>query len=330
MISLMKKNIGDIFVSIACYRDPEVIPTVRDAYNKAKNKENIIFGVYAQMGEEDEELDFSFVKNPNQVRLLVKSNFSARGPAYARYIIYNKLYRNELYYLQIDSHTRFVENWDEELIDMLSKLKANSVISTYPKGYNKDNNNLPKTNKVNVLKLKKIRKGVPVLTSCVRELQKPERNYYWAAGYSFCYGAIFKIVPFDPYLKNIFWGEEFIMSLRFFTSNIRIYTPHKNIVFTLWSRSYRHTFWELKDKMNGKFEVYGLVSFLRLCMIGQLCEEDIKKYDFRKVIEKLEKYGLGNKKSSQEYYFRTGIDKLLEKEDYMKIISEIYFSLKLK
>ena len=56
MISLMKKNIGDIFVSIACYRDPEVIPTVRDAYNKAKNKENIIFGVYAQMGEEDEEL----------------------------------------------------------------------------------------------------------------------------------------------------------------------------------------------------------------------------------------------------------------------------------
>ena len=326
----MKKNIGDIFVSIACYRDPEVIPTVMDAYKKAKNPDNIIFGVYAQMGEEDDKLDFSFVRNPNQVRLLVRPNTSARGPAYARYIIYNKLYRNELYYLQIDSHTRFVENWDEELIEMLGNLKANSVISTYPKGYIMGNENLPKSKKVNVLKLKKLRKGIPILTSCVRELEKPVRNYFWAAGYSFCYGAIFKIVQFDPYLKNIFWGEEFLMSIRFFTNNIRIYTPHKNIVYTLWSRSYRHTFWELKDKMNGKFEVYGLISFLRLCMISKICEKEIKNYDFRKVIEKIDKYGIGEKKTPEEYFSRTNIDSLLEKENYKKIISDIYFSLKLK
>lgn len=321
---------GEIFVSIACYRDPEIIPTVRDAYDKAKNKKKIIFGIYAQMSDEDVKLDFDFIKNPNQVRLLVKNNNRARGPAYARYIIYNKLYRNELYYLQIDSHTRFVENWDEELITMLGKLKANSVISTYPKGYKMDNDKLPQTDRVNVLKLKKIRSGIPVLTSYVDRLDKPRQNFFWAAGYSFCYGAIFKIVLFDPHLKNLFWGEEFLMSLRFFTHNIRIYTPDKNIVFTLWSRNYRHTFWELKDEMNGKFEIYGLISFLRLCHIGKLCQDVLENYHIGKVGEDLEKYGLGNKKTHYDYYEKTGIKNLLKNESYNELIKRIYFSLKIK
>ena len=46
-----------------------------------------------------------------------------------RYIIYNKLYKDELFYLQIDSHSRFIENWDEELITMVKQLQD--------KGYNK-------------------------------------------------------------------------------------------------------------------------------------------------------------------------------------------------
>jgi len=320
---------GEIFVSIACYRDPEVVPTVRNAYERASNRRRIIFGIYAQMGEDDVKLNFDFIKNQNQVRLLVKPHNRARGPAYARYIIYNKLYRNELYYLQIDSHTRFVDNWDEELISMLGKLKANSVISSYPRGYKLGKESLPQSDRVNVLKLKKIRSGVPVLSSYVDRLDKPQRNYYWAAGYSFCYGAIFKIVPFDKHLKNIFWGEEFLMSLRFYTHNIRIYTPHKNIVFTLWSRNYRHTFWELKEEMKGKFEVYGLVSFLRLCHIGRLCEDVLKRYDIGKVAEDLDKYGLGCKKNCEEYYEKTGIQELLKEEEYERLIKKIYFSLKL-
>lgn len=320
---------GEIFVSIACYRDPEIVPTVRDAYEKAKYRKKLIFGIYGQMGENDVELNFDFIKNQNQVRLLVKSNTRARGPAYARYIIYNKLYRNELYYLQIDSHTRFVKNWDEKLILMLGKLKANSIISTYPKGYQIGKESLPQTDRVNVLKLKKIRNGIPVLTSFIEKLDKPRRNYFWAAGYSFCYGAIFKIVPFDPHLKNLFWGEEFLMSLRFFTHNIKIYTPDENIVFTLWSRNYRHTFWELKEQMNGKFEIYGLGSFLRLCYIGKLCEKVLENYDIEKIENDLDKYGLGKKKSYLEYYKRTGISKLLEDESYNNLIKKIYFSLKI-
>lgn len=320
----MKNIPGDIFISIACYRDPEVIPTVKDAYEKAKYKSNLVFGVYAQMGEDDPKLDFSFI-DPKQMRLLVKSNLKARGPSYARYIIYNKLYKNELFYLQIDSHTRFIPNWDEELVEMLLSLKANSVISTYPKGYHLNSNVLPDSKSMNVLKLKKIKDGIPILTSVTEILSAPKRNFFWAAGYSFCYGAIFKFVPFDPHLKNLFWGEEFLMSLRFFTNGIKIFTPNKHIVYTLWTRDYRHTFWELKNIIGSKFQIYGFLSVLRLCEIGKLYDNDFFK---DKISKELDKYGLGSKKTAEEYYEKTGINELIKKEDYDKIISKIYFSLK--
>ena len=49
---------GDIFISIACYRDSQVIPTVENAYNNAKHKDRIFFGVYAQQADKDLELKF--------------------------------------------------------------------------------------------------------------------------------------------------------------------------------------------------------------------------------------------------------------------------------
>ena len=325
--------LNKIFISLACYRDPEITPTIRDAYNKAKNKNLLVFGVYAQMADIDENIDLSFIENKEQVSLLVKSNTKARGPSYARYIIYNKLYKDELYYLQIDSHTRFSENWDVELIEMHNKLSANSIISTYPKGYQLQHDNiLPKSEKMNILKFKKIRDGIPIFnTTTIPQENKPKRNYFWAAGYSFCYGAIFKIIPFDPYLKNLFWGEEFLMSLRFFTNNVKIYSPNRHVVYTLWTRNYRHTFWELKEKMHGKFEIYGFLSFLRLCRIANFIPDNTGFFEKLepKFRYEIEKYGVGNKKTISDFYNRIGIKENIEKENYNKIIQNIYFSLKI-
>jgi hypothetical protein len=45
--------------------------------------------------------------------------------------------------------------------------------------------------------------------------------------------------------------------------------------------------------------------------------------------DEIEKYGLGNKKTTDEYYSRIGIKESIEKEDYNKIIQKIYFSLKI-
>jgi hypothetical protein len=44
-----------------------------------------------------------------------------------------KFYRGEEYYLQIDSHSEFVKDWDAKLINMVKVAPAmKPVISTYP------------------------------------------------------------------------------------------------------------------------------------------------------------------------------------------------------
>jgi hypothetical protein len=45
-----------IFVQIASYRDPELIPTIKDCIDKAKHPENLVFAIGWQH-DESENLD---------------------------------------------------------------------------------------------------------------------------------------------------------------------------------------------------------------------------------------------------------------------------------
>ena len=42
-----------IFVQIASYRDPELLPTIRDCIDKAKYPENLTFGICLQRDENE-------------------------------------------------------------------------------------------------------------------------------------------------------------------------------------------------------------------------------------------------------------------------------------
>ena len=83
--------------------------------------------------------------------------------------------------------------------------------------------------------------------------------------------------------------------------------------------------------MNGKFETYGFLSFLRLCCIANFLPNTsnfFQKLEI-KFRDEIEKYGVGNKKTVNEFYNRIGIKEYIGKEDYNKIIQKIYFSLKI-
>ena len=43
-----------IFVSIAAYRDPELVKTIKDCLNKAKNPQRLVFVICWQHAKEDE------------------------------------------------------------------------------------------------------------------------------------------------------------------------------------------------------------------------------------------------------------------------------------
>lgn len=315
-----------IFISIASYRDSEVINTILNAYNNAKNKNNIVFGVYLQDSEED-KIDLSELPNEINIKYEKVNWYKARGPIFARYKIYKLFYNNELYYLQIDSHTRFIKNWDEELINMLTTLPVKSIISTYPNGYKIGNNNLNVKSKMNIIKFKKIKDGIPIFTSIKENLKEPKKNLFWAAGFSFSYGFIFKLIKIDPYLKNLFWGEEFLMSLRFYTNGIHIFTPHKNIVFTLWDREYRHTFWEIKNRNLLKFNLLNFLSKGRLFAISNLNRTSLFE---DKIYIEIDNYSVGNYKSIKDFYNESKIIDYIKNINYKELYINNYNSLNLK
>ena len=53
---MKKGKKGKIFVQIASYRDPELLPTIEDMLKKAKNPENLVFGICWQY-DETEDVD---------------------------------------------------------------------------------------------------------------------------------------------------------------------------------------------------------------------------------------------------------------------------------
>jgi hypothetical protein len=48
-----------IFIQIASYRDPELMPTIKSCLKNAKYPQNLVFGIARQFNENDEFDDLS-------------------------------------------------------------------------------------------------------------------------------------------------------------------------------------------------------------------------------------------------------------------------------
>lgn len=129
-----------IFVSICSYRDPECKHTIQDLFEKSKNPKRIHVGVCLQydVGEHKDELNTKYKSQISEIHMDCRS---AKGPCFARFLIQKYLFKNEPFYLQIDSHMRFEKDWDLKMIKILlqcEKMENGSkkcVLSTYPLGY---------------------------------------------------------------------------------------------------------------------------------------------------------------------------------------------------
>ena len=114
-----------IFIQIASYRDPQLVPTVKDCISNAKWPENLHFCI-AWQHSDDEKID-EIACLPN-VTIIDIPYLDSKGACWARNQI-QKRYKEEEYTLQLDSHHRFVKNWDELVIGMYKDLQSKG----YPK-----------------------------------------------------------------------------------------------------------------------------------------------------------------------------------------------------
>lgn len=97
---------SDIFISIASYRDLELIPTLTDMVAQAANPASLHVSVCWQ---DNEDLDV-FI----QAGMVLQETRTSAEHTVKRFELEGarnlceKLYQNEPYFLQIDSHCRFI------------------------------------------------------------------------------------------------------------------------------------------------------------------------------------------------------------------------------
>jgi len=238
-----------IFIEIAAYRDGELIKTIRSALTNATAPDRLRFAIVNQAGPETEHLLDEYSDDP-RFTIETTSWRDARGVGAARRRT-DEMYNGEDFFLQIDSHMRFLQDWDERLIAQWEACNdPSAIISSYPPAYRYDENDkevFVKSNP-NRLVVHEFYLGyIPIFFG--KELpgnpSKPVAAAFVAGGLQFGPGRVCEEVAYQPDI--CFIGEEIVHSLRLFTHGYNIYAPTDQVVSHLYIRSKNqkdvHHFW---------------------------------------------------------------------------------------
>ena len=128
---------GSIFVMIASYCDSETIPTILSLISNAQYPHRIYVGIVWQNERDDaNSIIIPDINGWNNYRYIQLPARDATGPMYAR-TLGQQLYRNETFYVQIDSHMRFRPNWDTYSLQLLLQQPQTNktILTTYPPPY---------------------------------------------------------------------------------------------------------------------------------------------------------------------------------------------------
>ncbi len=308
-----------IFISIASYRDPETIPTIIDAYNKAYNKQDIRFGVVLQ-----EESGFS---NKNLLSPEINIDFieydwrESQGTCWARNCAQKLLFNNEDFYFQLDSHHRFCENWDKILIDLFQELSTKytkPIIGGYCPGYKPSSNNL-EDKPMRILSFPDFTDLGDLMFSpkTIKDFKKlREQNIthipakFLSGHFIFTTGNFVKECPYDP--NMYFRGEELSLSARAFTHNYDFFHPTQSIVWHEYIRSDQIKHWDDHTTENG---------FVTTSNDRAIAAKKRARHllGMEKNITQFGKYGLGTNRTLHDYELFSGLNfsqKLVHKYTY--------------
>ena len=244
----MKKN--KIFIQIASYRDPELLPTLKDCIQKAKKPKNLVFSIAWQHSPDDIWDTLDEYKDDKRFRIVDIKHTESEGVCWARH----KLQQNfdeEEYTLQLDSHHRFAENWDEELILIYKDLQSQGVkkplLTGYVPSYDPTNDpggriNVPWAMHFDRFSPEGVIHTMPASINDWEKLTSPIPARFYSAHFAFTTGQFVKEVPHDPNLY--FHGEEHSISARAFTWGYDLFHPHKCVIWHEYTRKNKKKQWD--------------------------------------------------------------------------------------
>lgn len=235
------KRTDTIFLHLPAYRDPELIPTIKDAIAKANRPENLRFGICHQYHPDDKFDNLDEFKDDSRFKIDRMLYTEAKGLPYARQRI-NDMITDETYILQLDSHHRFAEGWDDTLINMHSKLEKEGfkpIITGYLPLYDPFND--PAGRSVDPW-LQHFVCFYPHGTIFIRpsgipdwkNLKGPVRSRFLSGHFDFARTEWAKTIKHDPDIY--FSGEEINLTLRSFTHGYDFFHPH---VLVIWHSTMR-------------------------------------------------------------------------------------------
>jgi hypothetical protein len=281
-----------IFVQIASYRDPELVLTIKDCFEKAKYPERLAVCIAWQ---HDDNENIKEITNNAQIEIIDIPYQKAKGACWARSQI-NSKYNSEDFTLQIDSHMRFIENWDEELIGMWTELKdEKAVLTTYPAEYYPDKPKEQWKQEPHVIHTHAFKNGQtqqrPRTDPNWKQRTTPYKAIHVAAGFIFGPGSMIKDVPYDP--EFYFEGEETALAVRLYTHGYNLHHPHKLILWHYYGRQDQTKHWtDCKQ-----WTKYHAVAKDRLeCLLQRSNKINLGKY------------GLGNVRTLEDFQRYSGID----------------------
>jgi glycosyltransferase involved in cell wall biosynthesis len=291
-----------IFVQIASYRDPELVPTIKDMLKKAKYPERLRIGICHQYHPADKFNDLTSFKKDKRFRIIDVIYSKSRGACWARNIS-QQVYMGEDYTLTIDSHMRFTINWDEILINMIRFLQSQGypkpLLTGYMAGYEpaKPFHVKPDESPLQMEFDQFTNEGVVIFKSVVipnwKKINYPVPARFYSGGFSFTLGIFCKEVQHDP--AYYFVGEEISISARAFTHGYDLFHPHRNIVWHYYTRKKSKRQWD--DDANWTKKDFESIRRNRL-LFGM--EKSPSGFNFGR-------YGFGNVRTLRDYERYAGI-----------------------
>lgn len=298
----MMKN--KIFIQIAAYRDPELLPTLRDCIANAKYPKNLVFCIAWQHAKEDIWDTLEEFKKDKRFVILDIPYKETKGTCWARHQIQQR-WKGEEYTLQLDSHHRFVKDWDVILIKMTKDLQKagykKPLLTAYVSSYNpkKDPDNRAPDPWWLVFDRFTPEGAVFFLPSVIPNWKKRKLPYpsrFYSGHFAFTLGRFCKEVPHDP--NYLFHGEEISIAARAYTWGYDLFSPHKVVVYHEYSREHRpRKSWDDLTEWY-KWDRASLARNRRLLNIDN---ERVDKEDFGE-------FGFGKVRTLREYEEYAGIE----------------------
>jgi len=295
-----------IFIHLPAYRDPELVPTIKDALKNAKYPKRIHFGICRQYHPDDKFDDLTEFKGDKRFNIYECLYTEAKGLPWARAVINEQLMGKQDYILQLDSHHRFAQDWDVTLIEMHNQREKQGykpILAAYLPLYTPFNDPAGRSMEPwqqqfacfyphGTIFIR------PSLLHGWKDMTEPPFSRFLSGHFCFARTEWAREVKHDPDIY--FSGEEINLTVRSYTHGYDMFHPHKLVVWHSTMREERSGMLKWDDDAKLGVDWWNRQNIAR-AKIRQLFRVEDNGYD-------LTGYDLGTARTIEDYETYAGVN----------------------